>query len=438
MPRRRSSRSLTLFDETGIDAAADRSPAPSPMPRAALLSGQTAEAFWNSVRHAQPLFVGLNCALGGRQLRPVRRGAVAPSPTPTCAPIRTPACRTPSASTTSAPAETAEILREFARGGLVNIVGGCCGTTPEHIRAAARPGSRGCAPRAPAGAAARKCRLSGLEPLNIDARQPVRQRRRAHQRHRLGEVPQADRGRRLRRPRWTWRASRSTSGAQIIDVNMDEGMLDSEAAMVRFLNLIAAEPDIARVPVMIDSSKWSVIEAGPEVRAGQGDRQLDQPQGGRGGVPRARAQGAPLRRRRGGHGLRRAGPGRHRRAQGGDLRARLPPAHRAGRAFRPRTSSSIRTSSPSPPASRSTTTTALDFIEATRRIKQRAAARAGQRRRQQRVVLVPRQRPGARGDALGVPVPRHRRRHGHGHRQRRPAGRLRADRSRSCARRART
>ena len=103
------------------------------------------------------------------------------------------------------------------------------------------------------------------------------------------------------------------AGANIIDVNMDEGMLDGEAAMTTFLNLIAAEPEVSRVPIMVDSSKWSVIEAGLEVRAGQGDRQLDQPQGRRRAVPALRPAGAPLRRRRRRDGLRRAGPG-HRRS----------------------------------------------------------------------------------------------------------------------------
>ena len=117
----------------------------------------------------------------------------------------------------------------------------------------------------------------------------------------------------------------------MLDVNMDEGLLDAEKAMTTFLNLIAAEPDISRVPIMIDSSKWSVIEAGLEMRAGQVDRQLDQPQGGRGALPRPRHEGSPLWRRRGGDGLRRAGPGRQRRAQVRDLQARLQAAHRKSR-----------------------------------------------------------------------------------------------------------
>ena len=147
------------------------------------------------------------------------------------------------------------------------------------------------------------------------------------------------------------------NGAQVIDVNMDEGLLDSEQAMVTFLNLIAAEPDIARVPVMVDSSKWTRDRGRAEVPAGQGHRQLDLDEGRRGRVPAPGAAGAALRRGGGGDGLRRGGPGRHRAAQGRDLRARLPAADRGGRL--PARGHHLRPehASPSPPASRSTTTT---------------------------------------------------------------------------------
>ncbi len=113
------------------------------------------------------------------------------------------------------------------------------------------------------------------------------------------------------------------NGAQILDVNMDEGLLDSEKAMQTFLNLIASEPDISRVPLMIDSFEVERHRSRPQVRAGQGDRQLDQHEGRRGAVPRPRQEGAALRRRRRRHGVRRGRPGRHGRPQGGDLRARL-------------------------------------------------------------------------------------------------------------------
>ncbi len=147
------------------------------------------------------------------------------------------------------------------------------------------------------------------------------------------------------------------NGAQVIDVNMDEAMLDSKAAMVRFLNLIASEPDIARVPIMIDSSKWDVIEAGLKCVQGKCDRQLDLDEGRRGRVPAPGQAVQALRRGRRRDGVRREGPGRHVRAEDRDLPARLRPADEASRLPGRRTSSSTRTSSRSRPASRSTTTT---------------------------------------------------------------------------------
>jgi 5-methyltetrahydrofolate--homocysteine methyltransferase len=249
---------LTLFDESGttlplaisgtITDASGR-----------VLSGQTTEAFWNSVRHAQPLFIGLNCALGGRQLRAYVGELAAAAP-------ETYVCAYPNAGLPNAfgeydesPEETAEVLREYGESGLINIVGGCCGTTPEHIRLL-RAGLDGRAPR-PLAPAAVKCRLSGLEPLNIDDSSlfvNVGERTNVTGSAKFRKLIEAnDYTAALEVAR-----QQVLSGAQMIDVNMDEGMLDSEAAMVRFLHLVAAEPDIARVPVMIDSSKWSVIEAG--------------------------------------------------------------------------------------------------------------------------------------------------------------------------------
>ena len=194
--------------------------------------------------------------------------------------------------------------------------------------------------------------------------------------------------------------------------------------MATFLNLIASEPDISRVPVMIDSSKWSVIEAGLKCVQGKADRQFDQHEGRRGHVPRARQEGAALRRRRRRHGVRRAGPGRHRRAQGRDLRARLQAADRGRRLSAGRHH--------------------LRSQHLCRRHRHRGAQRLRHRlhrggaahqgedaagahlgRRVEPVVRLPRQRAGARGHALGVPLSRHPGRHGHGHRQRRAAGALR-------------
>ncbi len=230
------------------------------------LSGQTTEAFWNSIRHAKPLVVGLNCALGGKQLRPYIEELARIADTYVCA--------YPNAGLPNAFGEydetadqTAETLREFAASGFLNMLGGCCGTTPEHIR---------CIVRAVSGLAPREiptlesgCRLSGLEPLTIDAKSlfvNVGERTNVTGSAKFRKLIEAgDYGAAVEVAR-----QQVANGAQMIDVNMDEGMLDSQAAMVRFLSLIAGEPDIARVPVMIDSSKWSVIEAGLKCVQGKG------------------------------------------------------------------------------------------------------------------------------------------------------------------------
>ena len=248
---------LTLFDEAGVTLPLALSGTITDA-SGRLLSGQTTEAFWSSVRHARPLFIGLNCALGGRQLRPYIEELGGMADTYVCA---YPNAGLPNAfgEYDESPAETAEILREYAESGLVNVVGGCCGTTPEHIRLL-REGLAGRAPRR-LQAAPVKCRLAGLEPLNIDDESlfvNVGERTNVTGSAKFRKLIEAnDFAAALEVAR-----QQVVSGAQIIDVNMDEGMLDSQAAMVRFLNLVAAEPDIARVPVMIDSSKWSVIEAG--------------------------------------------------------------------------------------------------------------------------------------------------------------------------------
>jgi 5-methyltetrahydrofolate--homocysteine methyltransferase len=222
------------------------------------LSGQTTEAFWNSIRHARPAAVGLNCALGGKQLRPYIEELARIADTYVCA---YPNAGLPNAfgEYDETPEQTADTLRDFALSGFVNMVGGCCGTTPDHIRAIARAVSE-VPPRA-VPSIARACRLSGLEPLTIDAKSLFVN---------VGERTNVTGSAKFRKliEAGDYAAAvdiarqQVANGAQIIDVNMDEGMLDSQAAMTRFLSLIAGEPDIARVPVMIDSSKWSVIEAG--------------------------------------------------------------------------------------------------------------------------------------------------------------------------------
>ena len=222
------------------------------------LSGQTTEAFWNSIRHARPAAVGLNCALGGKQLRPYVEELSRIADTHVCA---YPNAGLPNAfgEYDETPAQTAEILREFATSGFLNMLGGCCGTTPDHIRAMALAVAD--VPPRVVPTIARACRLSGLEPLTIDAQSLF-----VNVGERTNVTGSAKFRKLIEAGDYTAAVDiarqQVANGAQIIDVNMDEGMLDSQAAMVKFLSLIAGEPDIARVPVMIDSSKWSVIEAG--------------------------------------------------------------------------------------------------------------------------------------------------------------------------------
>ncbi len=223
-----------------------------------LLSGQTPGAFWNSVRHADPVTIGLNCALGAQEMRAhvAEIGRIAD----------TFVCAYPNAGLPNefgyydeGPDFMAELLGEFADAGLVNVVGGCCGTTPEHIQAIAKAVA-GKPPRA-IPEVPRQLRLSGLEAfaltpeipfVNVGERTNVTGSAKFRKLVTAGDYAGA----------LVVAREQVENGAQVIDVNMDEGLLDSEEAMKTFLNLIAAEPDIARVPVMVDSSKFSVIEAG--------------------------------------------------------------------------------------------------------------------------------------------------------------------------------
>jgi 5-methyltetrahydrofolate--homocysteine methyltransferase len=224
------------------------------------LSGQTVEAYWNSVSHMDLLSIGINCALGPKEMRPFieELARIAPIYISTYPNAGLPDPLSPTGFPET-PETMAPQLREWAKNGWLNFVGGCCGTTPDHIRAIAEA-VKDCPPREP-GRVEPYLRLSGLEALtlrpdtnfvNIGERTNVTGSPRFAKLILNGEYEEA-----LRVAR-----QQVENGAQMIDVNMDEGMLDSEAAMVRFLNLIAAEPDIARVPIVIDSSKWSVIEAG--------------------------------------------------------------------------------------------------------------------------------------------------------------------------------
>jgi 5-methyltetrahydrofolate--homocysteine methyltransferase len=222
------------------------------------LTGQTPEAFWHSVRHANPFAIGLNCALGAKELRPYVADLALAADTLVSA---HPNAGLPNefGGYEETPESMAGMMGEFARSGLVNIVGGCCGTKPEHIKAFGEA-IKGVKPRA-IPEKPRYMRLSGLEPftltpdlnfINVGERTNITGSAKFRKLIAANDYEAAlDVAR-----------SQVENGAQIIDINMDEGLIDSEAAMTRFVNLIAGEPDISKVPLMIDSSKWSVIQAG--------------------------------------------------------------------------------------------------------------------------------------------------------------------------------
>ncbi|EKK5571365.1 B12-dependent methionine synthase [Morganella morganii] len=230
------------------------------------LTGQTTEAFYNSMRHIRPISFGLNCALGPAELR---QYVAELSRVADCYVSTHPNAGLPNAfgGYDLDAANMADYIREWAQSGLLNIVGGCCGTTPDHIRAIAQAVADippRVIPERPVA-----CRLAGLEPLTIDENSLFVN---------VGErtnITGSARFKRLIKEGNYQEAldiarNQVENGAQIIDINMDEGMLDSQAAMVRFLNMISGEPDIARVPIMIDSSKWEVIEAGLKCIQGKG------------------------------------------------------------------------------------------------------------------------------------------------------------------------
>ena len=230
------------------------------------LSGQTTEAFWNSVAHARPLTIGLNCALGARDLRAYVQELSRVAP---CFVTVHPNAGLPNemGGYDETPEYTSGVLREFAEAGMVNMVGGCCGTTPAHIAAIARAVSG--LPTRAMPVVEPRLRLSGLEPVtigpdsnfvNIGERTNVTGSAKFSKLVLAGDYEAA----------LVVAKQQVEAGAQLLDVNMDEGMLDSHAAMTRFLSLLAAEPAIARVPIVIDSSKWSVIEAGLKCLQGKG------------------------------------------------------------------------------------------------------------------------------------------------------------------------
>ncbi|MGH9163164.1 MAG: methionine synthase [Vicinamibacteraceae bacterium] len=231
------------------------------------LSGQTIDAFWTSIAHAQPFSVGLNCALGAHEMRPylVDLAAIAP-----CWVFCYPNAGLPNAfgEYDEQPDDTAALLREFAERGLMNIAGGCCGTTPDHIRAIARAVD-GLAPRVPPAPAERYPQFSGLEPLTIrpdsnfimvGERTNVTGSAKFMRLVKAGDFTAAV----------EVALDQVRGGANLLDVNMDEGMLDSAACMTTFLNLLATEPEAARLPFVVDSSKWEVLEAGLKCLQGKG------------------------------------------------------------------------------------------------------------------------------------------------------------------------
>ena len=230
------------------------------------LSGQTVEAFWNSVRHANPAAIGLNCALGAKEIRPwlSELSLIADIPV-----FVYPNAGLPNemGGYDDTPKQMADLLKEFSHDGLVNLVGGCCGTTPEHIRSIAQA-VQNVDPRK-INEIESLTRLSGLEPVTIRPESNFVN---------IGERTNVTGSAKFKRlileenyeEALSVARQQIENGAQIIDVNMDEGLLDSEAAMETFLRLIATEPDIAKIPVMIDSSKWSVLETGLKNIQGKG------------------------------------------------------------------------------------------------------------------------------------------------------------------------
>jgi 5-methyltetrahydrofolate--homocysteine methyltransferase len=230
------------------------------------LSGQTSEAFWNSLSHAAPLSVGFNCALGAAELRQHVQALSRVADTYVSA---HPNAGLPNefGEYDETPESMAAHIREWAQSGLLNLVGGCCGSTPDHIRAIAEA-VEGCAPRG-IPTMPPECRLSGLEPVTLNSESLFAN---------IGERTNVTGSARFRKlitdgdyeTALEVALQQVKGGAQLIDVNMDEGMLDAEHAMTTFLNLVASEPDISRVPIVIDSSKWSVIEAGLKCIQGKG------------------------------------------------------------------------------------------------------------------------------------------------------------------------
>jgi 5-methyltetrahydrofolate--homocysteine methyltransferase len=372
------------------------------------LTGQVTEAFWNSLSHARPMSIGLNCALGAGQLRQYVEELSGIANTYVSA---HPNAGLPNefGEYDETPAQIAAELGDWAASGFINIIGGCCGTTPDHIRAiveAVSPHPPRAIPEPPVA-----CRLSGLEPCNIGADSlfvNVGERTNVTGSARFKRlIMEGDYESALEVAR-----QQVENGAQIIDVNMDEGMLDAEAAMVRFLNLISAEPDIARVPVMIDSSKWSVIEAGLKCIQGKGVvNSISLKEG-----EAAFTEQARLVRRYGAAAIVMAFDEQ---GQADTMERKVGICTRAYRI--------LTQEAGFPPEDIIFDPNIFAVATGIEEHPAEPAACTGFRWRLQRVIFLPRQQPGTRGHPCRVPVPRHPRRHEHGYRECRATGHLRGD-----------
>ncbi|TXT17011.1 MAG: 5-methyltetrahydrofolate--homocysteine methyltransferase [bacterium] len=374
------------------------------------LSGQTAEAFWNSLAHAEPFSFGFNCALGAKELRQHIEEMAGKA---NCLISAHPNAGLPNAfgGYDETAAQMAAEIREWGQSGLLNIVGGCCGTTPEHIRAI-HDAVADCAPRARP-TIAPKLRVSGLEPYNLGAGDLFCN---------VGERTNVTGSAKFKRliidgnydEALAIARQQVESGAQVIDINMDEAMLDGVAAMTRFLNLIASEPDIAKAPIMLDSSKWEIIEAGLKCVQGKPIiNSISMKEGEAQFIEKAK-----LARRYGAAVIVMAFD------ETGQADTYTRKTEICGRAYK------LLTEVVGFPAEdiifdpnifaiatgiEEHANYAVDFIEATRWIR---------RNLPHALVFLPRQRAGARGHPHRLPLSRHPGRHGHGHRQRRATGRL--------------
>jgi 5-methyltetrahydrofolate--homocysteine methyltransferase len=365
------------------------------------LTGQTTEAFWTSIEHAEPLLVGVNCSLGAKEMRPYVAALSRIAP---CFVSCHPNAGLPNAfgGYDETPDVTSALLREFALDGFLNVVGSCCGSHPEHTKAIVEA-VRGLEPRRVPPRRRVTC-FSGLETFEIGEetgfvvigeRTNVTGSARFRRLVESGDFPAAI----------AVAVEQVRGGANMIDINMDADLLEGEEAMRTFLNVIATEPEVARVPVMIDSSKWTVLEAGLQCLQGKGIVNS---------ISLKEGEADFLRQAR---------------AARGDLRPRIRPARRRGRLSR-------RGHHLRPECARS-----RDRDRGARRLRPRlhrepaadqraVSGRTDLRWHLEPQLLVPRQRRGARGDARGVSLSRHSRRARHGHRQRRAACGLRGDRAR--------